>query len=172
MMDSIDTALLLYVEVVMCREDRPSAGLRKSLEELQTHLGRLSLHLDSVVFREVWKGAATGLNRLLYNKLVTECRFSPQVAGSTVCLVNPLPRVCLLVLRQVSGHPNGIPISECVWRCPVGPLPFPPSPSARKKGREGGRGGGDSLLTFWLADEYCVPCLLIEELAGPAWAVG
>jgi len=64
----------------MCREDRPSAGLQKSLEQLQVHLARLSLHLDSVIFRDVWKGAATGINRLIYNKLVTECQFSPQVA--------------------------------------------------------------------------------------------
>lgn len=62
-----------------CRDGRPSPSLLQGLEDLQGNLARLSKSLDAILFRETWKGAAVALNRLLYNKLITECHFSLQV---------------------------------------------------------------------------------------------
>lgn len=68
-----------YKRRIACREGRTSSPLLKGLEDLQNNLSRLSDSLDAVLFRETWKGAAIALNRLIYNKLITESRFSPQV---------------------------------------------------------------------------------------------
>ena len=65
----------------VCRDGRASPALLTGLEALQADLLRLSNSLDSVLFRETWKGAAIALNRLMYNKLITESKFSPQVVS-------------------------------------------------------------------------------------------
>ncbi len=56
-----------------------SKELLGALEWLASCLGMLSQHLDSVAFREVWRSAAIALNRLLYNDVATEARFSAEV---------------------------------------------------------------------------------------------
>ena len=62
-----------------------SAGLRKGVDDLQTDLARLSQVLDAVLFRDMWKGLAAALNRLVFNGLITEARFSPQVQSTDLC---------------------------------------------------------------------------------------
>lgn len=54
--------------------------LLPALEETAGALARLAGSLDAVVFRGVWRGFATSVNKLLYNDVATEARFSPQVA--------------------------------------------------------------------------------------------
>lgn len=36
--------------------------------------------MDAVVIRGVWRGFAASVNKLIYNDVATEARFSPQVA--------------------------------------------------------------------------------------------
>ena len=71
-----------------------SAGLRKGVDDLQTDLARLSQVLDAVLFRDMWKGLAAALNRLVFNGLITEARFSPQVQPTDLCWVITLHYYC------------------------------------------------------------------------------
>lgn len=57
-----------------------SPRLLLALEETSVALARLASVLDAVAFRNVWRGFATSVNKLLYNDVATEAHFSPQVA--------------------------------------------------------------------------------------------
>ncbi|KAK9861218.1 hypothetical protein WJX84_003647 [Apatococcus fuscideae] len=57
-----------------------SKELVRALEWLAGCLDLLSQHLDAVAFREVWRCAAIALNRLMYNDVATEARFSHEGA--------------------------------------------------------------------------------------------
>lgn len=59
-----------------------SPRLLVALEEMGAGLARLAGALDAVAFRNLWRGFATSVNKLLYNDIATEARFSPQVAPS------------------------------------------------------------------------------------------
>ena len=60
-------------------EAEPSLRLLAALEEVSAALARLAASLDAVCFRSAWRGLATAANRLLYNDIATEARFSPHV---------------------------------------------------------------------------------------------
>ena len=62
-----------------CSEAEPSPRLLAALEEVAAALARLAAALDAVAFRAAWRGLATAANRLLYNDVATEARFSPYV---------------------------------------------------------------------------------------------
>jgi hypothetical protein len=65
-------------------EAEPSLRLLAALEEVAAALARLATSLDAVCFRSAWRGLATAANRLLYNDVATEARFSPHVRTSTM----------------------------------------------------------------------------------------
>ena len=66
-----------------CREVEASPRLLLALEDTGAALARLAGALDAVAFRNVWRGFATSANKLLYNDVATEARFSPQVSASS-----------------------------------------------------------------------------------------
>ena len=67
------------VPSVVRSEAEPSQRLLAALEEVTGALARLAAALDAVAFRAAWRGLATTANRLLYNDVATEARFSPYV---------------------------------------------------------------------------------------------
>ena len=72
-----------------CREGAVSPQLRLAMDELEATLARLGQVLDAVLFRDVWRGLAAALNRLFFNVLITEARFSPQVSSHSLVLPHP-----------------------------------------------------------------------------------
>ena len=73
-----------------------------ALEDATGVLARLACSLDAVVFRRVWRGFGTSINKLLYNDVATEAHFSAQVLPST-------PRL--------SSTPFGIPPDQYIVVC-------------------------------------------------------
>ena len=76
---SIDTMLPHgHSRTPAARSSQPAVSERllPALEGLAAALGRLALHLDAVAFRETWRAIAVAANRLLYNDVATEARFS------------------------------------------------------------------------------------------------
>jgi hypothetical protein len=58
----------------------PSPSLLPAADGLQTLLRALSSHLDSVVFRDVWRAIALAVNYAFFNDVATEAEFSAQGA--------------------------------------------------------------------------------------------
>jgi RAD50-interacting protein 1 len=58
----------------------PSPPLLPAADKLQTLLRALSSHLDSVVFRDVWRAIALAVNFSFFNDVATEADFSMQGA--------------------------------------------------------------------------------------------
>jgi hypothetical protein len=58
----------------------PSSSLLPAADGLQTLLQALSSHLDSVVFRDVWRAIALAVNYAFFNDVATEAEFSEQGA--------------------------------------------------------------------------------------------
>jgi hypothetical protein len=62
-----------------CSNGETSVRLRDGLHELAANLQILSISLDAVVFRNVWRAVAVAAMRLLFNDIATEAWFSPEV---------------------------------------------------------------------------------------------
>ncbi|KAK9817674.1 hypothetical protein WJX72_000495 [[Myrmecia] bisecta] len=61
-------------------QGRVSKRLQPALDALQMAVAMLSQHMDAVVFRDMWRAAAVAVNRLMYNDVATEARFSDEGA--------------------------------------------------------------------------------------------
>eukprot|EP00884_Botryococcus_braunii_P018181 jgi/Botrbrau1/5046/Bobra.37_1s0012.1 len=60
--------------------DEVSLKLKPALEGLAATLALLADHMDQVVFREMWRAVAVAANRMMYNEIATEARFSSRGA--------------------------------------------------------------------------------------------
>ena len=72
----------VWIFCLIHSEAEPSPRLLAALAEVAAALARLAAALDAVAFRAAWRGLATSANRLLYNDVATEARFSPYVRNA------------------------------------------------------------------------------------------
>lgn len=66
------------VEGEVADGSQPSASptVMKLAEQIQALLRRLALHLDAIVYRDIWKSVALSVNAAIFNEIATEAVFS------------------------------------------------------------------------------------------------
>lgn len=75
--------MYFYISLHACRETQLSLGLAAAVRGLEGDLARLSVLLDAVLFRQLWRFAAVGIQQTLFNEVATEAQFSQQVLYCT-----------------------------------------------------------------------------------------
>jgi hypothetical protein len=82
----------------------PSPSLLPAADGLQTTLRALSSHLDSVVFRDVWRAIALAVNSAFFTDVATEAEFSEQGAEQLSYDVDALIGVFAACTSRPAAH--------------------------------------------------------------------